>query len=258
MGDAIVPKLVALGPDTISSAEDGIHETRAFLSHRAALFLSLPELQKLKTDVDARWRYEAEKSTGLLLDDEPPPPLDAATIEAQFKSKQSGRRDFPDGYYEGADGKALVVVARSPIAGGDLDRMGPAIDRIKAAVASAQATSPDFAGIKVTYAGTLPTGYREYGVVRDDLSASAARHRARADCGAPVLPARQGDAGHGHHHRGRAALDVRADRDRHRPPQHRDRVPHQHRGGERHQHRHPVPGALLRAARHGQTPRLWR
>ncbi len=172
MGDALVPRLVALGPATVSSAADGPHTTRAFLAPRAGLFLEPAELEKLKSDVDARWDYEVSKETGSLLDDsDPPPPLNADTLESRFaKSGRGNDLDrFPDGYYERRDGKALVVVARSPIVGGDLGKIGPALTRIRAVVQEVESSRPDFAGVRVSYAGDMPTGFAEYGVLRDDL-----------------------------------------------------------------------------------------
>jgi hypothetical protein len=172
MGDALVPGLLALGPGTVSSAADGPHETRQFLAPRAGLFLDRLELERFKSDVDARWDYEVAKEAGSLLDDsDPPPPLTADTVRRRFeRSGKGGDLDrYPDGYYERADGKALVVVVRSPIAGGDLDKIGPALDRIRAVTEHAKAARPDFAGVRVSYAGDMPTGFAEYGVLRNDL-----------------------------------------------------------------------------------------
>jgi predicted RND superfamily exporter protein len=172
MGDAIVPALLALGPDTVSSAEDGIQEAKAFLTPRAGLFLSLGELEKLRDDVNARWDYEVSKETGSLLDDNGPP-VSIEDIEKRFEKKEKeaggGGEERPDGYYERKDGTALVIVAHSPIAGGDLAKTGPAIDRIRAAVADVKASRPEFAGVRVSYAGDMLAGFTEYNTVRNDL-----------------------------------------------------------------------------------------
>ena len=131
MGDALLPALMAIGPDVVSSAEDGIQAERSFLSPRAGLFLTLKELTQLRDDVNARWDYEVAKEEGSLLDDNGPP-VTVAEIEGRFKKKEqeaAGGDERPDGYYERKDGKSLVVVVRSPIAGGDLARTGPALAR---------------------------------------------------------------------------------------------------------------------------------
>ena len=39
IGDALIPALLSLGPDIVSSAEDGTQQARSFLMPRAGLFL---------------------------------------------------------------------------------------------------------------------------------------------------------------------------------------------------------------------------
>ncbi len=189
MGDAIVPKLLALGPETIGSAEDGIQDARAFLAPRAGLFLEPKELLQLRDDVNARWDYEVAKEEGILLDDTGPP-VTVDDIEKRFRKKTGGsgtgdkggkddkadqgdkdktEERYPDGYYEKKDGTALVIQARSPIPGGDLAKTGPALQAVREAVASVQASRPEFAAIRVGYAGDMPQGFIEYDRIQKDL-----------------------------------------------------------------------------------------
>ncbi len=172
MGDALVTSLLALGPETVSSAEDGIQQAKAFLEPRAGLFLKQKELEQLRDDVNARWDYEVAKETGSLLDDNGPP-VTVEDIRKRFEKKEKeaggGEEDRPDGYYERKDGTGLVVIARSPIPGGDLARTGPALERIRDAVARVKASRPEFAAVRVSYAGDMPTGFSEYDTIRKDL-----------------------------------------------------------------------------------------
>jgi predicted RND superfamily exporter protein len=173
MGDAIIPGLLALGPETVSAAEDGIQEAKSFLQPRGGLFLKKSELDQLARDVDARWEYEVAKESGNLLDDDGPP-VTIADIEKRFQASgrdtsESESEDRPDGYYQKKDGSSLVVVAHSPIAGGDLERTGPALDKIRDVVSKVRASSPDFSDIHVSYAGDMPTGFAEYDAIRNDL-----------------------------------------------------------------------------------------
>jgi uncharacterized protein len=172
MGDEVVSALLALGPDVVSSAEDGIQQAKAFVAPRAGLFLQQKELEQLRDDVNARWDYEVAKETGSLLDDNGPP-VTAQDIEKRFAKKEkesgAGGQDYPDGYFENKEGTALVVRARSPIPGGDLARTGPALEKIRGAVAAVRASRPEFAGVKASYAGDMPTGFSEYGTIRNDL-----------------------------------------------------------------------------------------
>jgi predicted RND superfamily exporter protein len=172
LGDAIVPALLSLGPSVVSSAEDGPHDARAFLAPRAGLFLERGELEKLDRDIEARWDYEVSRAGGFALDDdEAPPPLAWNELEKRLRdaSADRGVGRFPDGYYERADGGALVVVARSPVAGGDLERAGAALREIHAAVERARTSAPELSTVAVSYAGDMPTGFREYGVISADL-----------------------------------------------------------------------------------------
>ena len=174
MGDALLPALLAIGPDVISSAEDGTQEARGFLMPRAGLFLEQKELEKLRDDVFARWDYEVAKEEDQLLDDTGPP-VTIEDIENRLRRKKKSdsatksEEDHSDGYYERKDGTGLVVVARSPIPGGDLARVGPALKRVESAVAQVRASRPEFASIRVGYAGDMPTGFIEYDNIRNDL-----------------------------------------------------------------------------------------
>jgi predicted exporter len=170
MGDALVTQLLALGPGIVSSAEDGTQQARAFLLPRAGLFLERKELDKLHDDVFDRWDYEVAKANGDLLEDNGPP-VTVEDIENRFRNKagDSSGEDKPDGYYERKDGTALLVVVRSPIPGGDLERTGPALRRIQATVESVRATRPEFAHVRAGYAGDMPTGFIEYEAIRNDL-----------------------------------------------------------------------------------------
>jgi predicted RND superfamily exporter protein len=176
MADATVPALTALGPTEVSSAEDGPHDIKAFLAPRLGLFVDQAALEQLDRDVEARWDYEVMRASGFSLDDDAEePPLDWSGVEKRLRESAhvaagSDSVDrFRDGYFEPADGRALVIVARSPVPGGDLARAGAVLDHVKAAVDRVRSSSPEFRSIAVSYAGDLPTGFREYTLVSHDL-----------------------------------------------------------------------------------------
>ena len=171
MGNTAAAKLRQLGPDIVSSAEDGTQAARAFLTPRAGLFLSVPELEQLRDDVFARWDYEVAKEAGELLDDSGPP-VTIEQIEKRFKKKADAAgaaEDHSDGYYARKDGTGLVVVVRSPIAGGDLAKTGPALEKMEGVVAAVKASDPSYAQVRVGYAGDMATGFIEYDRIRNDL-----------------------------------------------------------------------------------------
>jgi predicted RND superfamily exporter protein len=168
-GDALVPELVALGPDVVSHAEDGIQSARSFLRPRAGLFAKKEDLEKLHDDLEKRWDWEVSHVMDTALDDDAPEPpkIDGPELRRRFGVGETKER-FPDGYYASADGKALVVVVRTPVAAGDLDRGVEVRTAIEGAVAKVHA-QPEFAAIKVGWAGDLITSLSEYGAIRRDL-----------------------------------------------------------------------------------------
>jgi predicted RND superfamily exporter protein len=169
-GDELAAKLRALGPPWVASAEDGVQSSRAFLEPRAGLFASVPELQKLHDDVEARWQWEVGEETGTNLDADEPPPITADEIRRRFGAGDAqGMRDrFPDGYYQSKAGTTLVVVARSAVASGDLAAARDVLARVQATVDELR-RGPLGGGVRAGYAGDLVTGLAEYGAVRSDL-----------------------------------------------------------------------------------------
>jgi predicted RND superfamily exporter protein len=172
MGDAMVPRLRAIGAPWVTSADDGVHEARAFLLRRAGLFASIDELKKLSADVDERWDRAISKAIGSDLDEEPEKETSFAALEKQFLGEGRTReleRRYPDGYYESPDGRALVVLIRSTAQSGDLALSRATEQRVKSVVAEVAADAR-FAKVRVGYAGDLITSLYEYGIVRDDLT----------------------------------------------------------------------------------------
>jgi predicted RND superfamily exporter protein len=172
LGDALVPRLRALGAPWVMSAQDGVQESQGFLRPRAAMFASVEDLQQLNDDVQARWDWEVGRSTDSNLDDDPPPEIRADAIRARFGISRQER--FPEGYFQSTDGRTLVVVARSAVGAGELDRAHEALRRIKGVVHEV-ATGDRFGGVTVGYAGDLVTALSEYGAVRTDLVSVGAR-----------------------------------------------------------------------------------
>ena len=171
MGDAAVTKLMALGPDVVGSAEDGTRVARDFLTPRAGLFLTVPEVEQLRRDVDARWDYEVAKEAGELLDDSGPP-VTMQQVEDRFRKKADAAgasEDHSDGYYARKDGTGLVVVVRSPVPGGDLAQTGPALAKMEGVIDAVKASDPSYADVRIGYAGDMPTGFIEYDRIRNDL-----------------------------------------------------------------------------------------
>ncbi len=165
-GDALVQRLRQAAPRWLVSCDDGVQDARAFLAPRAGMFAQLPELRRLRDEVEARWSWEVGKQTGTNLDDDPPPPLDADELKKRLGAPNSER--FPDGYFQASDGRGLVVNVQTSLAGGDLKGMKLALDQIRQAT-EAMHRQPAHVGLKLSYAGDLVTGLAEYGAAVNDL-----------------------------------------------------------------------------------------
>ena len=168
--DQLVPELKAIGSPHIESAENGIFAAKNYLKPRAGLFLSYEELTKLRTDIDARWDWEVAKETGELEEGEvEPPAINAAELKKRFSvSNSTAEQDYPDGYFESADHSAVVILASTSIASGDLNGSTIAFNKVKERVAALKARFPN-KSIHVSYAGDMVVGLSEYGAMLDDL-----------------------------------------------------------------------------------------
>ncbi len=170
--DALAPEVRALGADAVSSADDGVHDARSFVMPRAGLYMKKDDLEKLRADVDDRWDREVAKQTGTSLDDDEPQPQSKGndTLRERLRGAGSDAIDrYPDGYYQRKDGKALVVVVRSPVASGDLARTRDVVGRVRATAVALAKTRPEYARLKIGFAGDMVSSLEEYGAVRADL-----------------------------------------------------------------------------------------
>jgi hypothetical protein len=172
-GDALLPPLRALGPEWVGTAEDGVQAEQEFLRKRRALFVPLETLRKLQERVEERFDYEVVGGI-----DEAPPPLTRESVERDLGVKPqssaspadtSSDPPFPGGYYMNAEQKRLIVLVRTPIASGDLERTAALRRRVEAVVASVN-PSAFHPSIRVGYTGDLLTSAEQYGAVREDLT----------------------------------------------------------------------------------------
>jgi len=166
-GDELVAELRVGAPPWLVACDDGAHEARAFLAPRAGMFAKLADLERLRDDVEARWDFEIAKATDTNLDDdEPPPALTWTDVRRRFGLPEA--EQFPDGYYQAHDGRALIVKVDTTVASGDLSAAQHAIDYVRER-AEALRHTPKHAQLELAYAGDLVTGLSEYSAAVQDL-----------------------------------------------------------------------------------------
>ncbi len=170
--DALVTEMRTIGHPWVGSAESGVHAALAFMKPRAGMFTDTKVLEELRDDVDERYEFEVGKATGATLDldeDYEPPKLDADTLKKRFGLKDEDTKQYPDGYYQSADGKALVVALRSGLINTDYDRGNHALRLIRERIAKVN-PSQYHPSIRVGLAGDLVTGLNELKAINDDLT----------------------------------------------------------------------------------------
>lgn len=178
--DALAPKLQALGPPWVEQVDWSSRETKKFVDENKLLFAELADLQKARDEVVARYEYEVQKETGVLLDEsDPPPPITAASLKERLTGKKAGeakalpksqaeidRSPHPNGYYMSADGKFAAVIARTSLSKkADREELRRKIEKIVEEIGPRKLD----ATMEVGYTGDLVISGEEYDAIVQDL-----------------------------------------------------------------------------------------
>lgn len=167
----LTEELRGVGDPWVGSADNGVHSSIEFFERHAGLYVEEAALTELSTDIDEYYQYQVQKAADLLIDEDAPPPkspLEAKSIEARFGKNAELIDRYPGGFFESKDGLTSVIVIRSKILGGDVDRGSIAIEKIQAKVA-ASSLFEELPGAKVGYAGDLYTGISEVRAIHNDV-----------------------------------------------------------------------------------------
>jgi hypothetical protein len=115
--DELGPRLEAL--PTVRYVE--VKRPNRFFEDRALWFLDRADLEVLRDRLQARKQWHIERSI-IDIDDELPPPVEIADLEARYRQRFEAELGAPGGdYYEDADGRVLAVLIRPTRLASDLD-----------------------------------------------------------------------------------------------------------------------------------------
>ncbi|MHB8894913.1 MAG: efflux RND transporter permease subunit [Candidatus Geothermincolia bacterium] len=174
--DELSKEIQALGPGKVGTVDSGTRETDAFLRKYRYLYASLKDIQELRDTLVDRYEYEVSKAAGfdLELDDaDSPPQITREWVEERLKKyekvKAEGKPTGIDGYYLEPGGTFIVIMVRTPVATGDLDRQAALLALIKETIARVDPKKFDPA-ITIEFAGDFITGAEQYRHVKNDLS----------------------------------------------------------------------------------------
>jgi predicted RND superfamily exporter protein len=166
--DDMAKRLRALPQGMIESVDESFADERAYFDRNRWLFASEDDLQAASDALDRR--VIAETPFALELDDH----SDLDDVEQRFRKQASEWDHFPDGYYVGENGHLLAIfVTVSSTTGTDFAAARHLLERIRAEVDAANPKSYD-TSLRVTLAGDLVTGIREYAALKADVFLSTA------------------------------------------------------------------------------------
>lgn len=172
--DDMSPRLRKLGPEYVAGVDDGTRAVRRFFSEYKYLYASLPELQKLRDDVVARYDYEVGKKSGFDLglgDEAEPPEITAASLKKRFQKKVDEAKKKErgvDGYYIGEHDHLGVILVRTPLGSGD-PKAFELEQKIRGLVKQINPHSWD-PTLEVEFTGNLITSAEEHRAVTQDLA----------------------------------------------------------------------------------------
>lgn len=167
--DVLLPKLRAFGPNWIGTAENGVHAEREFMKQRQALYLPLAKVRDIHDRIEERYQREIFGS----IDDEPLEPITRESLEKDFSKdapKQPKVPPYRDGYYMNTEGTRLIILARTPVASGDLVRSRQLQAMVNGAIAEVNPAT-FHPSIRTGLCGDVVTSAEQYGVVKNDLTA---------------------------------------------------------------------------------------
>ncbi len=174
--DKLSEEIQALGPNRVGTVDSGTRETDAFLKKYRYLYASLKDIQELRDTLVDRYEDEVSKAAGfdLGLDDEDQPPqITRQWVEEKLKkyekTETEGKPTGIDGYYLEPGGTFIVIMIRTPVATGDLDRNAALLALVKETIAKVDPKRFD-PSIAIEFAGDFITGAEQYRYVKNDLS----------------------------------------------------------------------------------------
>jgi predicted RND superfamily exporter protein len=168
----LAQRLQRLPSSLVAGIDYKIDAERDFFRKRRALFLELPDLEKLRDYLHARLLYEKDR-LGLGLGLAPEPKLDGKALEAKYASRASLVDRFPDGFYATPDQTKRALIVNLPGRAADIDAalgLKTAVEQTVAAL-NPHSYSPD---LEVRYTGNTENLIEEHAALIADLKFSTA------------------------------------------------------------------------------------
>jgi len=173
--DDLATRLSRAPRDTIAGVEYRIDREIEFFDRRKALYLSVPDLTRVRRYIEERIQYERNLYNPLNIFSGvnlPEPRLDVDGILRKYTGTISDFRRYPGGYYATPDATIRAVLVRLPSTNAAI----PASYRLKQTVEAAitamrpEVYSPD---LRVQYTGSVENLVEEHSAIIRDIERSA-------------------------------------------------------------------------------------
>jgi len=175
--DALAEKVRAYPPELVSGVQADISAERRFGETYAVQLMDPADAKRLREAIEARRDWEVTRATGTDLldeDEDPPPEIPLEELRDKYQKRFGPPRKYPNDRFVSDDGHTVVMLIRanSQATGyaADADLLG----RVEADVRGLGFPDAFAPGMRVGYAGDVPTRVEEMDGLVVDLGVSGA------------------------------------------------------------------------------------
>lgn len=173
----LAARVDAYPKDLVANVQTGVAAERRFIETRALVLMEPGDVRKLREAVEARHRWEVAHATGLSLlseEEDPPPKLPLAELEAKYRAKNGNLPNFPGDRFLSQDGRTAVLVIQAASHTTALSGDEALLSRVQHDVTELGFPDRYAPHMRIGYAGDIATRVEEARGLVVDLGVSGA------------------------------------------------------------------------------------
>lgn len=171
--DDLAARVQKYPPDLVRRVRVGYAAERDFIEEHLPLYLETADLESIRARLDDRMRHEYAKETGMLLDEEEPPPsLDFSDIERKY-DKRLGPSSLSGGRFSSAKlGLTLMLVEVGSFQTGNT-KAHALLERVRRDIADLGGLDRYGSGMRLGFTGDVAISVEELSALVVDLTFSS-------------------------------------------------------------------------------------
>jgi uncharacterized protein len=171
--DDLAARIRTYPKEMVRGVRTGVGIERAFFEKNAPLYIDLPDLEAVRTRIEARRDYAVAHALGSALDDEPPPSVDMSALRRKYEDAlaQNHGKLTADRFSNAELHTSLLVIEAGTIATGDAHKA--LVTRVKKDIAELGGPERYAAGMRVGFSGDVAISVEEVSALVADLSLSS-------------------------------------------------------------------------------------